>query len=53
MLLTTPTHSVPTYLAAAYIVQYLNEGTMPPKYFVPFPSELQNPLITAQTSTNT
>lgn len=35
-----------TYLAAAYIVQYLNEGTMPPKYFVPFPSELQNPLIT-------
>ena len=35
-----------TYLSAVYIVQYLNDGTMPPKYFVPFPSELQNPLIT-------
>lgn len=36
-----------TYLSAVYIVQYLNDGTMPPKYFVPFPSELQNPLITS------
>jgi len=36
-----------TYLAAAYIVQFLNDGTMPPKYFVPFPSVLQDPVITA------
>jgi len=36
-----------TYLSAAYIVQYLNDGTMPPKYFVPFPSVLQDPVITA------
>jgi ABC-type sugar transport system substrate-binding protein len=37
-----------TYLAATYIVQYLNDGTMPPKYFVPFPSVLQDPVITAE-----
>ena len=36
-----------TYLAAAYIVQFLNDGTMPPKYFVPYPSVLQNPVITS------
>ncbi len=37
-----------TYLAATYIVQWLNDGTMPPKYFVPFPSVLQDPVITAE-----
>ena len=36
-----------TYLAAVYVVQWLNDGTMPPKYFVPFPSVLQDPVITA------
>ncbi len=41
-----------TYLAAAYIVQFLNDGTMPPKYFVPFPSTLQEPVITAENIDN-
>ncbi|MCB2202824.1 sugar ABC transporter substrate-binding protein [bacterium] len=35
-----------TYLATVYIVMWLNDGTMPPKYFVPFPSVLQDPVIT-------
>jgi len=34
-----------SYLAATYIVQYLNDGTKPPKYFIPFPSEKDKPLI--------
>jgi len=33
------------YLAAAYLVQYLNDGTMPPTNFVPFPSEKDKPII--------
>lgn len=37
-----------TYLAAVYIVQWLNDGTMPPQYFVPFPSVYQDPIITAE-----
>lgn len=41
-----------TYLAAAYIVQFLNDGSMPPKYFVPFPSTLQEPVITADNIDN-
>ncbi len=41
-----------TYLAAAYIVKFLNDGTMPPKYFVPFPSTLQEPVITAENIDN-
>ncbi|MFA6504639.1 MAG: sugar ABC transporter substrate-binding protein [Treponemataceae bacterium] len=36
------------YLAAAYIVQSLNDGTKPPQYFVPFPSESDKPLITGE-----
>ena len=36
-----------SYLACAYLVQYLNDGTMPPQYFVPFPSEKDDPVITA------
>lgn len=36
-----------TYLAAVYVVQWLNDGTMPPQYFVPFPSVYQDPVITA------
>lgn len=35
-----------TYLAVTYLVQYLNEGSLPEEYFVPFPSERHNPLIT-------
>ncbi len=41
-----------TYLAATYIVQFLNDGAMPPKYFVPFPSSLQDPVITADNIDN-
>lgn len=37
-----------TYLAAAYMVKYLNDGTKPPKFFVPFPSVLDDPIITAK-----
>ena len=33
------------YLAAVYIVEYLQEGKNPPKYFVPFPSANDKPLI--------
>ena len=35
------------YLAAVYMVQYLNDGTLPPEYFMPFPSEDDNPMIDA------
>ncbi|WP_312642497.1 sugar ABC transporter substrate-binding protein [Hydrogenoanaerobacterium sp.] len=37
-----------SYLAATYIAQFLNDGTMPQKYFTPFPSEKDNPLITGE-----
>ncbi len=37
-----------TYLAVAYIVQYLNNGTLPEEYFIPFPSERHQPLITKE-----
>jgi ABC-type sugar transport system substrate-binding protein len=37
-----------TYLAITYLVQYLNDGTVPPEYFIPFPSERHNPLITPE-----
>jgi len=40
------------YLGAAYIVQNLNDGTKPPQYFVPFPSESDKPLITAENVDN-
>lgn len=40
------------YLAAVYMVQYLNDGTMPPEYFVPFPTEAQKPMIDASTIDN-
>jgi ABC-type sugar transport system substrate-binding protein len=33
------------YLAAAYIVEFLNDGSLPPTNFVPFPSENDNPVI--------
>lgn len=37
-----------TYLAIAYLVQYLDEGTLPEEYFIPFPSERNDPLITSE-----
>ena len=36
-----------TYLAVTYLVQYLNDGSLPEEYFIPFPSERHDPLITA------
>ena len=36
-----------TYLAVTYLVKYLNDGTLPEEYFVPFPAERHDPLITA------
>lgn len=35
-----------TYLACVYLVEFLNEGKVPPEYFIPFPSEAHKPLIT-------
>ena len=37
-----------TYLAIVYLVQYLNDGTLPEEYFVPFPSERHDPLLTSE-----
>jgi len=37
-----------TYLAVAYLVEYLDNGTVPAEYFIPFPSERHDPLITAE-----
>ena len=34
-----------TYLACAYLVQYLNDKTLPEEYFIPFPSERHDPLL--------
>ena len=35
-----------TYVALTYLVQYLNDGTLPEEYFVPFPSARHNPMLT-------
>ncbi len=37
-----------TYLAVTYLVQYLNDGTLPEEYFIPFPSERHDPLIKSE-----
>ena len=37
-----------TYLAVSYLVQYLNDKTLPEEYFIPFPSERHDPLITSE-----
>ena len=34
-----------TYLAIVYLVDYLNKGTLPEEYFVPFPSERHQPNV--------
>ena len=37
------------YIAAAYAVQYLNDGTVPAGRFIPFPTANNDPLINAET----
>ena len=37
-----------TYLACTYLVKYLNDKTLPEEYFIPFPSERNDPLITKE-----
>ena len=36
-----------TFYAITMLVQYLDDGTLPEEYFIPFPSERHNPLIDA------
>lgn len=36
-----------TYFAIVELVKYLNDGSVPEEYFIPFPSARHNPLITA------
>jgi ABC-type sugar transport system substrate-binding protein len=36
-----------TFYAITMLVQYLDDGTLPAEYFIPFPSERHNPLIDA------
>lgn len=33
------------YLATAYLIHYLNTGEIPPRYFIPFPDEQEDPVI--------
>jgi ABC-type sugar transport system substrate-binding protein len=40
------------YLAVAYMIQYLDDGSQPPAVFVPFPSEKNDPLITKDNVAN-
>jgi ABC-type sugar transport system substrate-binding protein len=40
------------YIAVAYIIQYLDNGTKPPAVFVPFPSAKNDPLITKDNVAN-
>lgn len=35
-----------TYLAIVYLVQWLNDGTIPEEYFIPFPSDRHDPMLT-------
>lgn len=37
-----------TYLAITYLVEYLNDGSVPEEYFVPFPSNRHGPMLTAE-----
>ncbi len=36
-----------TYLAIVYLVQWLNDGTVPEEYFIPFPSDRHEPMLTS------
>ena len=40
------------YVASAYLVRYLNDGTEPEQYFIPFPSERDDPVITSENVDN-
>lgn len=37
-----------TYLAVVYLVQFLNDGTLPEEYFIPFPAARHNPMLTSE-----
>lgn len=37
-----------TFLAIAYLVEYLDDGILQEEYFIPFPSERHDPLITGE-----
>ena len=37
-----------TYLGVVYLVQYLNDGTLPEEYFVPFPAERHDPMLDSE-----
>ena len=41
-----------TYLGIVYIVQYLNDGTLPEEYFIPFPASRDDPFITSENIDN-
>lgn len=41
-----------TFLAVTYLVQYLDDGLVPSEYFIPFPSERNDPLITPENIDN-
>lgn len=40
------------YLSTVYITQFLNDGSTPPQYFIPFPSKETDPMITKETVEN-
>lgn len=40
------------FVASAYIVQYLNDGTKPQQYFIPFPSERDDPVVSSENVDN-
>lgn len=40
------------YVACAYLVQYLNDETKPQQYFIPFPSERDDPVVTNENVNN-
>ena len=41
-----------TYLAIVYLVQWLNDGTVPEEYFIPFPSDRHQPMLTSENIDN-
>lgn len=40
------------FVASAYIVQYLNDGTKPQQNFIPFPSERDDPVVSSENVDN-
>ena len=41
-----------TYLVIVYLVQWLNDGTVPEEYFIPFPSDRHQPMLTSENIDN-